>query len=68
MDSLKEVVPLESTVLPEDVSVYQISSNGEISLLDKYDGLPVDSNILNGALGETNDLFDRLLEIEDSLA
>ncbi len=64
---LDKIVPLTSAVLPEDVSIYQISSIGEISLLDRYEGLPVDSNYLNGMLGETNELFDKLLEIEDTL-
>lgn len=65
---LDDVVPLKSSVLPEDVSIYQISTDGEIEILDKYDGIPADSNLLNDALGKTNDLFDKLLEIEDSLA
>ena len=60
--------PLRSAVSPEDVGIYQLSTDGEIGLLEKYDGLPVDSNILNEALGKTNEFFDQLLEVEDTLA
>lgn len=67
LDGMDEVVPLRSAVLPGDVAIYQLLSDGELGLLDTYDGLPADSNVLNGALGETNQLFDTLLEKECAL-
>ena len=33
--------------------------------LNSYEGLPSDENFLNIQLGETNELFDQLLEIEE---
>lgn len=67
LDGMDEVVPLRSAVLPGDVAIYQLLSDGELGLLDTYEGLPADSNVLNGALGETNQLFDTLLEKECAL-
>lgn len=67
LDGMDEVVPLRSAVLPGDVAIYQLLNDGELDLLDTYEGLPADSNVLNGALGETNELFDTLLEKEDAL-
>ena len=68
LDGLDDVVPLRSAILPEEVAIYQLLNDGELGLLDTYEGLPADSNVLNEALGETNELFDRLLEKEDALA
>lgn len=67
LDGMDEVVPLRSAVLPGNVAIYQLLNDGELGLLDTYEGLPADSNVLNGALGETNELFDILLEKEDAL-
>ena len=67
LDGMDEVVPLRSAILPGDVAIYQLLSDGELGLLDTYEGLPADSNVLNGALGETNQLFDTLLEKECAL-
>lgn len=67
LNDLIEVVPLNSAVVPEDVSIYQLSPDGEIESLKMFNDLPVDDNMLNNALAETNDFFDRLLEKEESL-
>ena len=61
------VLPRSSAVRPKDVFVYEILPEGEIRLLDNYDGIPSDRNFLNSALSETNDLFDTLLEIQDEV-
>lgn len=64
---LNEIVPTESCVASDDVIVYELSDRGEISKLKNYEGIPSDENFLNHFLSETNQLFDALLEIEESL-
>ena len=67
LEKMDAIVPRSSSVLPKDVAIYEISSKGEIQILDTYDGIPSDRNFLNSALSETNDLFDALLEIQDEV-
>lgn len=62
---LKSIVPLESCVSSKSVVFYQITDSGSISILEKYEGLPSDSNYLNMHLDETNKLFDQLLDLEE---
>lgn len=62
---LKSIVPLESCVSSKSVAFYQITDSGSISILEKYEGLPSDSNYLNMHLDETNKLFDQLLDLEE---
>lgn len=63
-DELNKVVPLESMVDPNKLRVYELK-NGGVKLLSSYEGLPSDENFLNIQLGLTNELFDRLLEVEE---
>ena len=56
---------LDSTVNHSIVSIYQLDNLGEIKKLPDYNGLPSDENYLNEFLGESNDLFIKLMEIED---
>lgn len=63
---LNIIVPLDSTVNGEDLAVYQLNEiSGVVTKLKTYKGLPSDDNYLNQELGESNDLFSELLEIED---
>ncbi len=68
LTKLNNVVPLSSTIMADDVSVYQFNEiNGTITKLDSYEGIPSDSNFLNTSLSESNNLFDSLLEIEQEI-
>lgn len=63
---LCEIVPLASTVKPEDLVIYELDElKGTINKLGDYKGLPLDDNYLNHGLAESNELFAKLLEIED---
>lgn len=65
---LQEIVPFASTVNPNDLAIYELDeSNGVIKLLQAYKGLPSDENKLNERLGESNELFAKLLEIQQRL-
>lgn len=65
-ESLDEIVPLPAQVKGEHVTVYEISEQGEVHRLPTYDNMPSDDNFLNNYLAETNDLFNKLLDIEES--
>ncbi len=59
------VVPEGSTVEAASLYIYELNADGTIKLLENYNGIPSDENDLNEMLAGTNELFDRLLEIED---
>ena len=63
---LSEIVPLASTVGGDDLVVYQLDeSNGVITKLKNYKGLPSDNNDLNNGLADANNDFSKLLDLED---
>lgn len=65
IEKVAAIVPIASTVNPDDLVIYQLNEvTGTISPLGSYKGLPSDENYLNDSLGETNELFAQLLEIE----
>lgn len=65
-EKLNGIVPVNSTVSPKDWIVYELNEvDGSIIKLQDYQGLPSDENYLNISLGESNDTFIKLLEIED---
>jgi predicted ATPase len=65
---LENVVPSSSTLRSEDLVIYQLNEkDGTIKLLKSYHGLPSDENQLNEKLGESNELFAELLDIQQSL-
>ena len=64
-DKLNEIVPVQSTVNPDDLIIYELNEeDGSILKLKSYKGLPSDENYLNESLGETNELFSQLQQIE----
>lgn len=65
-EDISRVVPVDSCVRAEDVSIYQLSY-GKADKLDMPAGLPSDNNLLNTAISDTNSDFDSLIEIEDGL-
>lgn len=63
-----EIVPMSSTIKPSDLFIYELDEKeGSIKKLKAYNGLPSDENELNERLGESNELFAQLLEIQQSL-
>lgn len=68
LTKLNKIVPVNSTIQPADVAVYQFDEkSGLISKLPDYEGIPSDKNYLNKSLADGNQLFDSLLEIEEEL-
>jgi predicted ATPase len=65
---LNDIVPISSTVNPKELVIYELDeTDGSIKKLGNFEGIPSDKNFLNNSLGNTNLLFDSLLEIEEDL-
>jgi hypothetical protein len=65
---LSTIVPLNATIRPESIIIYELDeTSGSIKMLEEYHGLPSDDNYLNAILGESNELFAQLLEIQQGL-
>jgi predicted ATPase len=65
-EKLNQIVPLNVVLNPNDWVIYELDEHtGSIKNLGNYKGLPDDNNYLNELIGETNELFANLLEIED---
>ncbi|WP_418799721.1 AAA family ATPase [Porphyromonas sp.] len=62
---VEKIIPQASLLAPQDLSIYEIDEDGSVKKLETYDGIPTDSNFLNNALAETNDLYGDLMDIED---
>jgi len=63
---LDKIVPSEVYVRPYDWVVYELNEiDGAIIKLDNFNGLPSDNNYLNLKMAEGNELFAKLLDIED---
>lgn len=60
-----EIVPKESFVAAKDVVIYELDGSGTIYKLEQLNDLPSDEHYLNDELGKANELFSKLLELED---
>jgi hypothetical protein len=47
------------------LSIYQLSLDGDIKLLEPYNEMPSDENMLNDMLDYTNRKFSLILDIRD---
>lgn len=66
LSKLNDIVPLTAAVDGEDLRIYQFDEiTGSIQKLKSYKGLPTDENKLNEGLGEANEEFSKLLDLED---
>lgn len=57
---LKEIIPLEAALEVEQLSLYQLNTDGSIENIQSSRGLPSEDNDLNVAMIELNDLFTEL--------
>ena len=61
---LNKIVPISSVVNSDDLAIYQLNEKGSVELLESYEGIPSDENLLNNEIGRTNELFADLLELQ----
>lgn len=67
-ENINSIVPLNSTLNSNELRIYELDEKyGCIKILKAYRGLPSDENQLNEKLGESNEFFAQLLEIQSSL-
>jgi ABC-type ATPase involved in cell division len=65
---LEKLVQLNATIHPDDLLIYELDeTTGTIYAKETYNGLPSDENILNEMFDENNELFAKLLEIQQQL-
>ena len=63
---IANIVPESSSINADDVIIYEFDDKTRtVSELEIQNGLPSDNDYLNNALGDTNDLFCDLLELEE---
>lgn len=68
LGSLYAIVPREALLKADDVAIYQCNErDGSITRLPSFQGIPSDSNLLNDWLRAGNELFDKLLELEEAI-
>ena len=64
-DKITEIVPKDSFVAKDDWIIYELDERlGAINVLENYKGIPSDDNRLNEELGDFNDLYAHLLNIQ----
>jgi ABC-type multidrug transport system ATPase subunit len=65
---LKEVIDIDALVDAEDLIVFQANEkDGTVKKLPTFEGIPTDKNYLNQFLRFSNEIFDRLLELEQEM-
>lgn len=68
LPELYEIVPEQALLLADEVAIYQCNErDGSITELPCFEGIPSDHNLLNDWLRTGNELFDRLLELEEAI-
>ena len=65
LNKINTIVPIESIVSGQSITIYETNEDGRIELLKPYETLPSDDNLLNKLMAEQNNLFTKLLEIEE---
>jgi predicted ATPase len=63
--ALSKIVPFDSVVRATDLVIYELDDKGNIIKLGDYNGIPSDDNYLNEKMAEGNELFGKLLDLEE---
>lgn len=65
---IANIVPESSSINADDVIIYEFDDKTRtVRELEIQNGLPSDNDYLNNALGDTNDMFCDLLDLEDEI-
>lgn len=67
LSRINEIIPRGAQLSSSDLAIYELSESGEISILKAEHGIPSDDNYLNNALGDANEMYDRLMDIEEEI-
>ena len=63
-EKLESIIPIQSVADGKEIFIYETHGDGSITKLDSYDNLPSDENLLNKAMALGNELFAKLLDLE----
>ena len=67
IDKINKIVPTTALISSDVVTIYTLTETGTIHKLPMYGDIPSDEYNLNAQLFETNQLFDKLLDLEEVL-
>ena len=67
-ERITAIVPEHALLDANDAAFYQLGTDGLITKVERYEGILSDENALNHWLHESNERFDKLLEIEQGLS
>ncbi|MEI8048198.1 MAG: AAA family ATPase [Bacteroidota bacterium] len=68
IDALGKIIPIDALISSTDLVIYQLNeTDGTISKLSSFEGIPSDNNYLNKSLADGNQIFDSLLALEEEL-
>ena len=62
---LNDIVPQQSAIDISLLNIYELNADGTSNVLKQVNYIPSDDNLLNNFLGDTNDLYNDLLDIEE---
>lgn len=62
-DQIKDIVPQSAWIHPDNTIMYQTHEDGSMTLLENFNGIPSDDNLLNTALDYSNHQFSQLHEL-----
>lgn len=63
---INAIVPQKSAISHDDLVIYELDEkDGSIRMLGSEGGIPDDNDYLDNALGQMNEMFSNLLDIED---
>ena len=65
LEEVSSVIPASSAIDCAHIAIYEVSTNGTIQQLNLVDGIPDDQNLLNEFLEQSNQSFDRLIDIDE---
>lgn len=64
-EEVSSVIPASSAIDCAHIAIYEVNTNGTIQQLNLVDGIPDDQNLLNEFLEQSNQSFDRLIDIDE---
>ncbi|WP_295212355.1 AAA family ATPase [uncultured Chryseobacterium sp.] len=68
LNDLDNLLSADLLINPDQISIYEMNEeDGTLRLLPNFEGIPSDDNFLNRGLRKSNEIFDKLLELEEEL-
>ncbi len=68
LNELDQLLTTDLFINSNEISIYEMNEeDGTLRLLPNFEGIPSDDNFLNRGLRKSNEIFDKLLELEEQL-